>query len=66
VKLTEKRADIQMIEVRRREIRTAAIEMRRNERDELGEVAFVRAHGMCRRVLVQSEVIEKLSELILH
>ena len=40
--------------------------MGRDERDELREVAFVRAHGMRRGVLVEAQVIEEVDELVFH
>jgi hypothetical protein len=66
VQLAEKCADVQVGEVAGQKIGTTTIQLRGDERDELGEVALVRAHGVGRRVLVQAQVIEKVSELVLH
>src|SRR5574339_450547 len=54
VEVAEKRSNVQMIEVRGGEIRTAAIEVCGNEADELRQIAFVCAHGVGRRVLVEA------------
>src|SRR5258708_3623684 len=59
VEIANEGARAEMIEVLRRQLRHAPSDVRAKEREVLGEVALIRAHGVRRGVLVQTEMLEK-------
>ena len=64
VQVGEKRADLLVVDVLRREVGATPSGRRGHEGEELREVRLVGAHGVQRRVLVQPEVLEKRLDLV--